>query len=502
MWFKVKDILTEDEVEYGMKAVIRDGMASTAMTTFTGGIFLTAFALKLGASNYIIGLLAAIPPITQLIQIPAIYLVEKVGNRKAIVVTTSFISRMFWLLVAAIPFLFSGFSAINCLIAGLALYSVFGAVSGCAWNPWLRDLLPQARLGDFFSRRMKVSAILGIILSLAAAGYIDYMKNSFPQQEMYGYSFLFFLGFVAGMIGVYFLSTIPEPRMFRPKNSMHFLKVLSEPFRDENFKNLMAFLGAWTFAVNLAAPFFTVYMLKRLNLDMAVIIALSAFSQLVHLLFLRIWGKFTDKFSNKSVLAVSGPLFLGCILAWTFTTMPDKYVLTLPLLVVIYAFMGISTAGINLASGNIGFKLAPQGRATSFLTASNFVNSLAASFAPILGGKFVDVFTRYELSWTMQWKGPAGVVSFDTVNLQSWDFFFLFAFVLGLYSMHRLSLVKEEGEVGEKIVSSAFIAETRRELRNFTTIGGLRQMVNFPYTAFRYVRSHAKRLVLRRGKKD
>jgi len=309
MWFKVKDILTEHEIEYGMKAVIRDGMASTAMTTFTGGVFLTAFALNLGASNYIIGLLAAIPPITQLIQIPSIYLVEKLGNRKAIVVTTSLISRMFWLLVAAIPFLFSGFSAINCLIAGLALYSVFGAVSGCAWNPWLRDLLPQARLGDFFSRRMKVSAILGIIFSLAAAGYIDYMKNSFPQQEMYGYSFLFFLGFVAGMIGVYFLATIPEPRMIRPKESMHFLKVLCEPFKDENFKNLMAFLGAWTFAVNLAAPFFTVYMLKRLNLDMAVIIALSAFSQLVHLLFLRIWGKFTDKFSKNQCLPSAGRCF-------------------------------------------------------------------------------------------------------------------------------------------------------------------------------------------------
>ena len=42
MWFKVKDTLTEEDVQRGMKAVINDGLASTAMGTFTGGVFLTA----------------------------------------------------------------------------------------------------------------------------------------------------------------------------------------------------------------------------------------------------------------------------------------------------------------------------------------------------------------------------------------------------------------------------------------------------------------------------
>ena len=32
---------------------------------------------------------------------------------------------------------------------------------------------------------------------------------------------------------------------------------------------LVAFLAAWTFATNLSAPFFTVYLLRRLGLPMA-----------------------------------------------------------------------------------------------------------------------------------------------------------------------------------------------------------------------------------------
>jgi MFS family permease len=106
-------------------------------------------------------------------------------------------------------------------------------------------------------------------------------------------------------------------------------------------------------------------MLKRLQLDMFLLIALLVVSQLMNLTFLRFGGRFSDRYSNKSVLGVSGPLFIWCILAWTFTTMPEKYVLTFPLLVAIHIFMGISTAGVTLASGNIGLKLAPKGQATA-----------------------------------------------------------------------------------------------------------------------------------------
>jgi MFS family permease len=175
--------------------------------------------------------------------------------------------------------------------------------------------------------------------------------------------------------------------------------------------------------------------------------------------------------------------------------MPDKHMLTFPLLIFIYVFMGIATAGTNIAAGNIGMKLAPKGKATAFLTVSNFVNSIAASVSPILGGKFADFFTRYELAWTLTWKGPGGKATVQTLNIQSWDFFFVMAFLAGLYSMHRLAMVNEKGEVGEKVVFNELLAETMKEFRNFTTVGGIRQMVNFPYTAFRYVAIKGKRKI-------
>jgi MFS family permease len=485
MRFPAKDQLSEEEIQRGLKSVLRDGIASQSMVTLTGGVFLVAFALKLGASNSIIGFLAAIPPLMQLLQIPAIFLVEKVKNRRAISVYTSLISRIFWLFVAFIPFLFSKELGLLFLIIALFLQSGFGAISSCSWGSWMRDLIPKDQLGAFYSRRMRFSIGFGIILSLLAGVFIDWGEKTFPAQEIYTFAFLFFLGFIAGMIGIRFMSTIPEPRLMIEGERPNFWQTILKPFKDISYQKLLWFLGSWSFAVNIAAPFFTVYMLKRLQMDMSFIVLLMILSQTMNVAFLRTWGRFTDHFSNKSVFAICGPLFIACILAWTFTTLPEKHTGTIPLLIIIHIFMGISTAGVTLASGNFGLKLSPKGYATSYLAATSVVNSLCAGVAPILGGQFADFFTNRELSLTLAWKSPVREMAIQTVNFQHWDFFFFSAFLIGLYSIYRLTKIKEAGEVEERVVIGELISEVRREMRNLSTIGGLRQMVQFPFTLVR-----------------
>ncbi len=185
MRFPVKDSLTQEEIKSGLKNVIRDGLTTQAMATLTGGVFLVAFVLKLGASNLIIGILAAIPPLMQLIQIPSIYLVEKYRSRRAISIYASAVSRIFWLLIALIPFLFFSIEAsLTFLIIALVLNAAFSSIGGCSWNSWMRDLVPQDQLGSFFSTRMVMASGLSILLSLAAGIYIDYWKKTSPDHEL------------------------------------------------------------------------------------------------------------------------------------------------------------------------------------------------------------------------------------------------------------------------------------------------------------------------------
>jgi MFS family permease len=490
MRIEADERLTESDIQKGLKNVIRDGIATQAMVTLTCGVFLVTFAIELGASNAVIGLLAALPPLLQFVQIPSVYLVEKYKNRRVMTVLASLANKSMLLLVGCIPLVIPPDLRIPVLIAAIALRSLFVSIGACSWHSWMRDLVPRDEIGSFFSERMRLSKIVDVPLALLVGVYLDHWKKAFAN-ELHAYTLLYFTGFFIGLLGVYYIYATPEPRI-RAQSPVPFIRLLQKPFKETNFKNLIGFMASWSFAVNLAAPFFTVYMLKRLGLDLSLIVGLTVLSQVVNIAFLRIWGDISDRFSHKSVLRVSGPLFIMGILAWTFTTFPEKHVLTLPLLVVIHIVLGMSTAGVTLASSTIGLKLAPRGEATVYLAAISLINSLSAGIAPILGGLCADFFAQRELALTLTWLSPQREIAFQTLNLQQWDFFFFLAFVIGLYSIHRLSMVRESGEVKEKIVINELISEMRRGMKNLSSVAGLNSIVLFPFSLIQTIYKNRK----------
>jgi len=121
------------------------------------------------------------------------------------------------------------------------------------------------------------------------------------------------------------------------------------------------------------------------------------------------------------------------------------------------------------------------------------MNSVAAGIAPILGGKFADFFAGRELAWTLKYTSPGGEFSLPTLNLQQWDFFFFLAFLIGLYSLHRLAMIKEVGEVEEKIVVNELFSEVKGQVRTLSSVEGLRQMVSFPFSVVRDLTSKRNR---------
>ena len=135
--------MSEGEAKCGLCHIIHDGLTTQIMSTLTGSTFLVAFAAALGASNLIIGLLAAIPALSSVIQIPAIYLVEKYGKRKSITVLASALSRSFLLVIACIPFVFPLTVTLPLIMVALVLNSLLSAIGGCSWNSWMHDLVPK-----------------------------------------------------------------------------------------------------------------------------------------------------------------------------------------------------------------------------------------------------------------------------------------------------------------------------------------------------------------------
>ena len=88
-----------------LRLILYDALASEAMGTLTTGVFLVGFAVALGAGNFAIGVLAAVPFCVQLLQIPAVLLVERWRARRDICVWSTAVGRAFLLGAAAAPLL-------------------------------------------------------------------------------------------------------------------------------------------------------------------------------------------------------------------------------------------------------------------------------------------------------------------------------------------------------------------------------------------------------------
>jgi MFS family permease len=482
--------VTPAECDRGLRLLVVEGAFSGGAAALSTGVILTAFALHLGASNAMVGLLASVPFLAQLLQLPAVLLVERWRTRKLIAVVTSLIGRAM-LGVMAITAFFTGTAPLLVFLAAQVVLCGLGAIGSCAWNTWLRDLAPESRLGRVFASRSMWLTGISLILGLAAALALDVTAEGSRVRNLV-FAGMFAAGCITGLISARVVALMPEPTMPPPTERVSLVALLRQPLGDGNFRRLLVFVCSWQFAINLATPFITVFVVRQLGFDVSFVMLLSVVSQIANLLALRSWGALGDRYANKSVLAVSAPAYLLSIVGMIVASQLGDRTFLKIWLVLLHLVMGAAVAGTTLAATNIALKLSPRGSATAYVAANAMATALAAGIAPILGGLLADFFAARRLELLMHWMSPKGGFELPIV-LSHWDFYFLIAGLLGLYALHRLSLVEERGEIEAREMVALIVGEARRTVRNISSVAGLRAATDLPATVLRDARQRRRR---------
>lgn len=455
----------------GTRALVADGVATRAMDALTGGGFLTGLALLVGAGDAQLGLLAAIPFLAQLLQLPGVLVLERWPDRRRISLLSSAAARTLLLAAGFLPLALGARATFGHLLALVAAMGVASAFGGAAWNAWLREVLPPDRMGRVFARRLAAQGLTALALALPAGLLLDALRAQGRAAE--GFALLYALGVAAGYAGLAFLARIPHPRPAPPARRRSLGTLLATPYRDANFRGLMAFNASWGFAVNLAAPFITVFMLVRLGLPFALLGLFVGLATLASVLALPVWGRLSDRFGNKPVLAICAPVFSLSLLLWVFAVRDTAFA-TVAIVALIHLLNGFAAAGLDLASNNILLKLAPADQAASYLASASVTRAAASAAGPVAGGLLAAWFAPRSLRFDVAWQGPGGELVLTPVRLAHYDFVFLLAAVLGLYAVHRLVAVREEGEAPRGLVLRAL----RSELGVAGTFMGLRRFAN------------------------
>jgi MFS family permease len=433
--FQPKTILSREEVMRGLRALTWEGIASTGFSSLTTSTFLVAFALALGADNFQIGVLASLPFITDLLQLPAVWLIEKVRRRKAIVLFPWLVSQLLWIPIAFIPVVMNipGKEAISMLLGLIAVRGVLNSLANCGWSSWMRDLVPQHILGRYFARRESLATAFAVVLGLSAGYFLD--RWGLGQNEAIGYSLVFVIGLVFfGLSSPALMAFIPEP-MMPPVTCTRssFSTTLATPLREKNYRHFMKFLLFWGFAANIAVPFFAVFMLQQLKLSVFAVITLTLVSEVFTVISLRFWGPLADKLGSRVVLYISAFLFLLVLGGWTIIAALGHHTFIIPILVILHIFIGISAAGITLTIGTLSFKLAPYGRATPFLAGASLADSVGTGIGALAGGLLADLLNGYQILFAM-------------------------SLLTGLMTIRTLHAINETGATRREAVISSLIA--------------------------------------------
>jgi MFS family permease len=474
-----QEVVTPEQRKRGLRYLMVDAAAATAIGALNSGVVLLALALHIGATAVQIGFLAAVPLFTQVLQAPAVKLVERVRKRRLISVIGVFTARLALPIYAIVPFIPGRDAAAVLLIAAASLHYSLNAVAACTWNSWMRDLIPQDRMGQFFSRRGLYGTLVSVFATIIAAialAQADYSRDA-GDRVFFG---LYAFGFCCGLVSTWALARVPEPAMppSGPVAPLH--RLLWLPLRDGNFRRMLRFLASWQFAVNLATPFFTVYFVRELGFSMSFVLILGVMSQLANVAVIRSWGSLSDSFANKAVLSIASPLFILSIFGISFTSGIDGASERMAYLMLLHIVMGAAGAGVGLASGNIVMKLSPANAATSYMATNALVSAVAAGSAPVIGGLAADFFARRQIALHVDWSGPHGTSQVFGLMFTRWEFFFLLSSLLGLYALHRLTTVHEVGAAARQELVGHLWKRARRSLYNVSSVAGLRIAVNFP----------------------
>lgn len=459
---------SDEERAAGQRVMIAEGVFSRAMEGVTGGVILAGFALALGASDFEIGLLAAIPFLAQLAHLPAIVLLSRFPDRRRLAVAAATTARVLFFLVALLPFLALPVRPVSAVIAVLACYATIATLGGASWQVWVRELVPRERLGAYFGRRMAVLSAVGLVTLLASGQFVSYWSARHPERAVEAFAILFALGGVLGLASVAVLRRAPSRRAPEQRPEP-FHRILREPFQDSNYRRVLVFLGAWGFAANIALPFVSVVLLRTLGYSVAVVTLLAALSQVANIGGLRLWAPLTDRYGNKPVLGLAASVFLVGMALWVL--MPKVPATgTLVTAGFVHILFGFAVAGLDVASNGIVMKMAKEDMAPAYLSSASLVKAVATGVAPLLGGTLAMLLADRVFTVRLSWAHPGGEAAVTALRFAGHDFLFLASLVLGLYAIHRLLGFKEEGEVPPERVVRAM----RREVGQVGSVAGMR----------------------------
>ncbi len=383
---KIKKETHDEKVQGSLRASTSEGMFNAASTSITS-TFVTPLALALKATNAEIGLLGAAQSLANTVaQIPGAKLTGYYP-RKSIWMLSQLTSRIiFWIPIMFLPFLPLD-NPVMLLIVLMTCIAFFAGLRAPAWSSLMGDLVPLKVRGHYFGMRNMITGLAGLAATIGSGILVGY----------YGFSVIIFVAIVLGIISAFFFMRMYEPTFRRVFHYKHEFQFNPRYWRTSLSVNkalvvFTAYLFFMNFAVEIAAPFYTVYMLKDLNIDYFWFAVLTTLGAAIRIFSFKYWGRLNDMFGSRKILIVTG--FFSC-----FTPFLWLFVSNVHQIAAIKIFDGFVWAGLDLVVFNYLLDVTPTNKRPQYIANHNFFAGMGVVFGALTGGLLAELLQGSAFLW-------------------------------------------------------------------------------------------------------
>ncbi len=390
------------EVRLATKISIIEGMFWQVYATLAapGSVFLTKFAVMLGATPFQFGVLSAIGQVSQVFQPLGSAITRTMTSRKRIVVSLISWGRAVAFLYALLPFVLPTEMAMWAFLALFLVATSLQAVGGNIWIGWISDLIPMEKRGRFFAVRSQYLMLVGLVtgyvfsaildpfdaprtgFAQAVAGALGSPEWLSPERLPYAFVAVMALAATLGLVGARILMRQPERP--KPVETEGFRDAVANSLRDRNFCRLLLYGSWWMLAVGVGGPFWGPFMIKKLGMSLVSIQVYGMIQTLAAVVSVRPWGAFIDRFGNKAAMRIA--IVMGGInpLVWLFAT-PENH----GFLYVEAATSGVMWAGAGVVASNFVLSIAPAARRQMYSGLFGAVSGFAMMLTLLASGAFL-----------------------------------------------------------------------------------------------------------------
>lgn len=339
-----------------------------------GSSFVTKLMVILGASPLHYSLLSAFGQVSAIWQPLGVALTHRLKQRKTACVWITAAGR-FLSLFLGVALLFRIPQQGIAFVLALMFFSAgLQAMGANIWIAWISDLIPLSIRGRFFSRRNQILLSIGLAVSYVLSFHVDLFdsaKGGFKQfylgllgaqgffthqNQSFFLAGIYVFATLIGLLGLVILARQPE-RPLRLQSTQGLLSRYREPFKDKNFRLLLVFGMWWMLAVGVGSPFWGPYMLKKLSMSLFEMQLYGTLHTAASLLSFNFWGRFIDRFGNKSAMKICVALGGLNPMFWLFTSSGNYSILWLE-----GAISGFMWAGTGIITTNFVLSIAVRGK--------------------------------------------------------------------------------------------------------------------------------------------